>query len=60
VREIFYRMGFNDQEIVVRILPCSYCETLSQLIFLPGLLQALIGAHAVGRCHTDRSGYEGA
>ncbi|OZJ01440.1 hypothetical protein BZG36_05620 [Bifiguratus adelaidae] len=36
VREIFYRMGFNDQEIV-----------------------ALLGAHAVGRCHTDRSGYEG-
>jgi cytochrome c peroxidase len=36
VRDVFYRMGFNDQEIV-----------------------ALIGAHAVGRCHTDRSGYEG-
>jgi len=36
VRDIFYRMGFNDQEIV-----------------------ALVGAHAVGRCHTDRSGYEG-
>ena len=36
VRNIFYRMGFNDQEIV-----------------------ALIGAHALGRCHTDRSGFEG-
>jgi cytochrome c peroxidase len=36
IREIFYRMGFNDREIV-----------------------ALIGAHAVGRCHTDRSGYSG-
>jgi cytochrome c peroxidase len=36
VRDIFYRMGFNDQEIV-----------------------ALIGAHALGRCHSDRSGYEG-
>lgn len=36
VRDIFYRMGFNDQEIV-----------------------ALIGAHALGRCHTDRSGYDG-
>ena len=36
VREIFYRMGFNDQEIV-----------------------ALLGAHAMGRCHTDRSGYWG-
>ena len=34
VRDIFYRMGFNDQEIV-----------------------ALLGAHAMGRCHTDRSGY---
>ncbi len=36
VRDIFYRMGFNDQEIV-----------------------ALLGAHSLGRCHTDRSGYEG-
>lgn len=36
VRDIFYRMGFNDQEIV-----------------------ALIGAHAIGRCHADRSGYVG-
>ncbi|KAG7098390.1 hypothetical protein E1B28_000348 [Marasmius oreades] len=36
VRQIFYRMGFNDQEIV-----------------------ALLGAHALGRCHTDRSGFTG-
>ncbi|KAI2468099.1 heme peroxidase [Annulohypoxylon bovei var. microspora] len=36
LRNIFYRMGFNDQEIV-----------------------ALAGAHALGRCHTDRSGFEG-
>jgi cytochrome c peroxidase len=36
IRDIFYRMGFNDQEIV-----------------------ALSGAHALGRCHTDRSGYSG-
>eukprot|EP01129_Flabellula_baltica_P002104 TRINITY_DN11957_c0_g1_i1.p1 TRINITY_DN11957_c0_g1~~TRINITY_DN11957_c0_g1_i1.p1 ORF type:complete len:336 (+),score=95.77 TRINITY_DN11957_c0_g1_i1:17-1024(+) len=36
VRDIFYRMGFNDREIV-----------------------ALAGAHALGRCHTDRSGYSG-
>jgi cytochrome c peroxidase len=36
VRDVFYRMGFNDREIV-----------------------ALIGAHAMGRCHTDRSGYWG-
>ncbi|KAJ3176883.1 cytochrome c peroxidase [Geranomyces variabilis] len=36
VRDVFYRMGFNDREIV-----------------------ALIGAHAVGRCHPDRSGYDG-
>lgn len=36
IRDIFYRMGFNDQEIV-----------------------ALLGAHAMGRCHTDRSGYWG-
>jgi cytochrome c peroxidase len=33
IRDIFYRMGFTDAEIV-----------------------ALLGAHAVGRCHTDRSG----
>ncbi|KAI9253479.1 heme peroxidase [Phascolomyces articulosus] len=35
-RDIFYRMGFNDQEIV-----------------------ALIGGHALGRCHPDRSGFDG-
>lgn len=36
LRDIFYRMGWNDQEIV-----------------------ALSGAHALGRCHTDRSGFDG-
>ncbi|KAJ9299607.1 CAZyme family AA2 [Paecilomyces variotii] len=36
IRDIFGRMGFNDQEMV-----------------------ALIGAHALGRCHTDRSGNDG-
>jgi len=36
VRQVFGRMGFNDQEMV-----------------------ALIGAHALGRCHTDRSGFDG-
>jgi cytochrome c peroxidase len=36
IREIFYKMGFDDQEIV-----------------------ALAGAHCFGRCHADRSGFEG-
>jgi len=37
IRQIFYRMGFDDREIV-----------------------ALIGGgHALGRCHKDRSGYDG-
>ncbi|KAK9476324.1 heme peroxidase [Lipomyces japonicus] len=36
LRNIFYRMGFNDQEIV-----------------------ALTGAHALGRCHVNRSGFDG-
>ncbi|BEI80724.1 hypothetical protein CcaverHIS002_0112530 [Cutaneotrichosporon cavernicola] len=36
MRDIFYRQGFNDRDIV-----------------------ALCGAHALGRCHSDRSGYEG-
>jgi cytochrome c peroxidase len=36
IRDIFYRMGFNDREIV-----------------------ALSGAHSLGRCHTDASGYWG-
>lgn len=36
VRDVFYRMGFSDREIV-----------------------ALLGAHALGRCHTDASGYWG-
>lgn len=37
LRAIFYRMGFNDQEIV-----------------------ALSGGHSLGRCHPDRSGFQGA
>jgi catalase (peroxidase I) len=36
LRDVFYRMGFNDREIVV-----------------------LAGAHCLGRCHTDRSGFWG-
>mmetsp|Transcript_11830 Transcript_11830/g.13635 ORF Transcript_11830/g.13635 Transcript_11830/m.13635 type:complete len:436 (+) Transcript_11830:127-1434(+) len=36
LRDIFYRMGFNDKEIV-----------------------CLSGAHALGRCHEDRSGFWG-
>lgn len=36
LRNIFYRMGFDDRDIV-----------------------ALSGAHAIGRCHRDRSGYHG-
>jgi len=36
VRDIFYRMGFNDREIV-----------------------ALIGAHCLGRCRVENSGYFG-
>lgn len=36
LRDIFYRMGFDDREIVV-----------------------LSGAHGLGACHTDRSGYWG-
>ncbi|CAD6884720.1 unnamed protein product [Tilletia controversa] len=36
LRHVFYRMGFNDQEIV-----------------------ALSGAHNLGRCHADRSGFSG-
>ncbi|CEP18033.1 hypothetical protein [Parasitella parasitica] len=36
VCDVFYRMGFNDREIV-----------------------ALTGGHSLGRCHLDRSGYEG-
>ncbi|KAL4451356.1 hypothetical protein ABPG77_009428 [Micractinium sp. CCAP 211/92] len=36
IRDIFGRMGFNDQEMV-----------------------ALIGAHSLGRCHADRSGFDG-
>eukprot|EP00816_Leptocylindrus_hargravesii_P011537 CAMPEP_0196808818 /NCGR_PEP_ID=MMETSP1362-20130617/8810_1 /TAXON_ID=163516 /ORGANISM="Leptocylindrus danicus, Strain CCMP1856" /LENGTH=269 /DNA_ID=CAMNT_0042183295 /DNA_START=31 /DNA_END=840 /DNA_ORIENTATION=- len=36
LRDVFYRMGFDDKEIVI-----------------------LSGAHTLGRCHTDRSGFEG-
>jgi catalase (peroxidase I) len=37
LRDVFYRMGFTDREIV-----------------------ALSGAHTLGRCHVERSGYDGA
>ncbi|KAJ3339809.1 L-ascorbate peroxidase 3 [Gonapodya sp. JEL0774] len=36
IRDVFYRMGFDDRDIV-----------------------ALSGAHTLGRCHTDRSGFSG-
>jgi cytochrome c peroxidase len=36
VRDVFYRMGFDDREIV-----------------------ALLGAHTLGECHADRSGFVG-
>jgi len=36
LRDVFYRMGFDDKDIV-----------------------ALSGAHALGRCHADASGYVG-
>lgn len=36
LRDVFYRMGFDDREIV-----------------------ALSGAHSLGRCHRDRSGFDG-
>ena len=36
LRDIFYRMGFGDKDIV-----------------------ALSGAHSLGRCHKDRSGFSG-
>jgi len=37
IRDVFYRMGFTDREIV-----------------------ALVGGgHAIGRCHKDRSGFDG-
>lgn len=36
IRDVFYRMGFNDAEII-----------------------ALCGAHCLGSCHKDRSGYQG-
>ena len=36
LRDVFGRMGFNDQEIV-----------------------ALSGAHTLGRCHVERSGFDG-
>jgi len=38
VRQVFYRQGFNDKDIVA----------------------LLCGGHVYGRCHTERSGYNGA
>lgn len=54
VRNIFGRMGYDVlppfRELVVLTLLLSFSD--QEIV-------ALIGAHAVGRCHTDRSGFEG-
>jgi len=39
--------------------PTHVREIFSRMGFSDQEMVALIGAHAVGRCHTDRSGYDG-
>lgn len=56
MRNIFYRMGFNDQEIG-ELQGYGILALHGLTICLPSV--ALSGAHALGRCHTDRSGFDG-
>lgn len=65
LRDIFYRMGFNVSSLVGGRRPLMGLALVPQP--LPPLppppqdqeIVALAGAHALGRCHTDRSGFEG-
>ena len=70
IRDIFYKMGFKDREIValsVRCVPHTasalLCpSTADGIAALPpprAHLGTVKGAHALGRCHTDFSGYSG-
>lgn len=56
VRNIFYRMGY-DTFFPLRV-PFSHTK-YSLYSFNDQEIVALIGAHAIGRCHSDRSGFEG-
>lgn len=57
IREVFGRMGFSDQEIVC--VPLNPFVHILILIRLRPTRSALSGAHNLGRCHTDRSGFSG-
>ena len=61
IRDVFYRMGFNDRSLKI----CHLCGEVL-VIDVPYLflyatreIVALIGAHTIGRCHADRSGFVG-
>lgn len=53
LRAIFYRMGY---EAYIPLIPHCWLFLSS---FNDQEIVALAGAHALGRCHTDRSGFEG-
>lgn len=68
VRDIFYRVSFATSPIhvpsltsCVRVrLTHALCPSLCiKMGFNDQEIVALCGAHAMGRCHTDRSGYWG-
>ena len=63
LRDIFYRMGFDDRAIVAlsgKDFAINYEYLVSFCLFVEiELLIIFSGAHAVGRCHTDRSGFWG-
>ena len=56
IRDIFYRMGFDDRGIVALSGKVKVLDILGTNVYLYFMC---LGAHAVGRCHTDRSGFWG-
>jgi hypothetical protein len=73
LRDVFYRMGFNDQEIVAlsgMILPPFSTFDSSVPYFISLFISVIssfrivrffsrVGAHTLGRCHRVRSGFDG-
>ena len=72
VRDVFYREFKVSRVFLLVCRPLVlFHPSLSLVLFLPGTcvikgmgfsdkeIVALLGAHALGRCHTDRSGYWG-
>ena len=59
LRNIFYRMGYVNIHKLLLLLIFSFINLFFFSSFNDQEIVALSGAHALGRCHVDRSGFEG-